>query len=286
MESEEWNAPSDGRQVLIVARYELLRYIRSNRLLGIFALAALIVALILIVPPALGQPYPKDPAYFAQRFILWANILVIVGATLFAGDALASEFQGRTGYLMFPNPVKRWVFFAGKYIASILTMLFVLVVYYGVISILTFLHSGDVSRLTLDSFGLAFVYMFGTIGVAYLVSSIMKGSTGALVFTFAILFLIFPIVDGVLSFAQVKPSFSLTFSAQAISAIMQSPYPSDQLITAPLGGRFGGNLTGGENVEFFNYYPDPNLAPAVMAVYAIVSVIIALIIFRRREMAA
>ena len=92
--------PSDGRQVMTVTYYELYKYVRSARMVGIFALAALIVVIILVIPPALGQEYPKDPAYFAQRFFLWSSVLIVVGATLFAGDALASEFQNRTGYLM------------------------------------------------------------------------------------------------------------------------------------------------------------------------------------------
>ncbi len=197
--------PSDVRQTMTVIYYELYKYVRSARMVGIFALAALIVAIILIIPPALGQEYPRDPAYFAQRFFLWTGVLIVVGATLFAGDSLASEFQGRTGYLMFPNPVKRLVYFTGKLLASLLTMFFVVSVFYVVVSLLTIWHSQSFSDLTYRSFGLALLYVVAAVGVGYLVSAVMKGATGALVFTFAILFLIFPILDGVLSFAGAKP---------------------------------------------------------------------------------
>ena len=278
--------PSDMRQIATVVYYELYKYVRSARMVGIFALAVLIVALILIVPPALGQEYPRDPAYFAQRFILWANVLIVVGATLFAGDSLASEFQGRTGYLMFPNPVKRYVFFTGKFLASLLTMVFVVAVFYVAVSLLTIWHSQRFSDLTYDSFGLSVLYIVAAISVGYLISSIMKGATGALVFTFAVLFLIFPIIDGVLSFAGAKPAFSLTFSAQAISFIMQSPYPTDQLLTFPVGGRFLGGDAGGDSVEIWNYFPEVSTAALVMIIYAVVCVAAALIIFQRREMAA
>jgi ABC-type transport system involved in multi-copper enzyme maturation permease subunit len=280
------NPPSDTVQTLVVAYYELYKYVRSSRLLGIFALAAVIIILILSVPPLLGQQYPKDPAYFAQRFIFWVNVLIVVGATLFAGDSLASEFQSRTGYLMFPNPVKRSVYFIGKIIASIATLFFVLIIYYTVVSLLTIWHSGSLSDLTYQSFGLALIYALAAIGVGYLISAVMKGSTGALVFTFAILFLIFPIIDGVLSFAQAKPNFSLTFSAQAIDNIMQTPYPKDTLVTIPLSGRFGGGGIAGDTAQFYSYYPDVMLAAEVMMVYALVTIILAVILFRRREMSA
>jgi ABC-2 type transport system permease protein len=278
--------PSDARQIATVVYYELYRYVRSARMVGIFALAALIIALILIIPPALGQEYPRDPAYFAQRFILWANVLIVVGATLFAGDALASEFESRTGYLMFPNPVKRYVYFSGKFLASLITMLITVAVFYAVVAALTLWHSQSVSSLMLDSFGLAVMYIIAAVSVGYLISSIMKGATGALVFTFAVLFLIFPIVDGVLSFAGAKPVFSVTFSAQAISYIMQTPYPTDQLLTFPVGGRFLGGNSSADTVQIWNYYPEVGTAVLVMVVYAVVGVAAALIIFQRREMAA
>lgn len=276
--------PSDGRQVMTVAYYELYKYVRSARMVGIFALAALIIALILIIPPALGQEYPKDPAYFAQRFFLWSSVLIVVGATLFAGDSLASEFQSRTGYLMFPNPVKRWVYFTGKLLASLLTMSFVISVFYIVVSLLTIWHSQSFSDLTYRSFGLSLLYIVAAVGVGYLVSAIMKGATGALIFTFAILFLIFPILDGVLSFAGAKPVFSVTFSAEAISYIMQTPYPTDQKLTLPTGGAFGEG--GGSTVQVWNYYPDVSTAALVMVIYALVAIAAALVIFHRREMAA
>jgi ABC-2 type transport system permease protein len=255
-------------------------------MVGIFALAVLIIALILIVPPALGQEYPRDPAYFAQRFILWANVLIVVGATLFAGDSLASEFQNRTGYLMFPNPVKRYVFFAGKYLASLLTMVFVVTVFYTAVSVLTIWHSQSFSDLTFDSFGMAVLYIFAAVSVGYLISAIMKGATGALVFTFAVLFLIFPILDGVLSYAGAKPVFSLTFSAQAISYLLQTPYPTDQLLTFPIGGPFLGGGSGGDTVQIWNYFPEVGMAALVLVVYTVVCVVAAVVIFQRREMSA
>ena len=126
----------------------------------------------------------------------------------------------KVAMFMFPNPVKRWVYFTGKLLASLLTMFFVLSVFYVVVSLLTIWHSQSFSDLTYRSFGLSLLYSVAAVGVGYLVSAVMKGATGALVFTFAILFLIFPILDGVLSFAGAKPVFSVTFAAEAISYIM------------------------------------------------------------------
>ena len=282
----EWAAPSDFGQTGIVAYYELYRSLRSYRLLGMVALAILIFALIYIVPPALGQEYPKDPAYYAQRFYMWSGVLIVIGATLFSGDSLSSEFQSRTGFLMFPNPVKRGSFFAGKLIASLAILFLVVTAYYVMVSLATIWETGDLSDLTYRSYALALLYSVASVGVGYLVSAIMRGSTEAMVLTLAILFLILPIVDGVLSFAGVKPWFSLTFNGQAISDIMIKPYPQDELLTFPIGGRLLGGNGASDIVQVWSYHPELRDAPLVMAAYAAITVAAALIIFRRREMAA
>ncbi|MCU0860093.1 MAG: hypothetical protein MUE55_05870 [Thermoplasmata archaeon] len=49
--------PSDMAQVPIVWRYELLKYLRSKRIVAAVAIVLLIMALIYVIPPALGHPY-------------------------------------------------------------------------------------------------------------------------------------------------------------------------------------------------------------------------------------
>ncbi len=276
-EHQQVQPPEDLSQACIVTRYELLKHLRSKRLWGILIIEAIILVLILAVPPLAGSDYSSNPADFAQDFFGWTKILIIIGATLFAGDTLVSEFQNRTGYLIFPNPVKRITYFTGKFAATMLIMIMMLVIYYGVTSIFSLAITGGVSSLTLNSFALALLFALAASGVGYLISSFMKGGTGALVFTFALLFLIMPIVDRVLTFAKVKPEFSLTFIGDSIQYIMESPYPQDFVRDFPMGG--------GTTLEITNYYPDPSLAVIGMITYAVVTICIAIWLFNRREMA-
>jgi len=51
--------PSDLRQMAVVTKYELLKYLRSKRLLIIGALLAILLILNLVVPPTIGSGY--DP---------------------------------------------------------------------------------------------------------------------------------------------------------------------------------------------------------------------------------
>jgi len=106
----------------------------------------------------------------------------------------------------------------------------------------------------------------------------MKGSTGALVLTFVMLFLILPIIDGVLTVAKVKPDFTLSFASSAIQYVMETPYPQDFVRVIEIGED--------QFWEIAMYYPDVVLAVVVMIVWAIVCILLAIWFFNRREMAA
>ncbi|MCU0853250.1 MAG: hypothetical protein MUC90_08385, partial [Thermoplasmata archaeon] len=49
--------PSNFMQIPIVWRYELLKYLRSWRIIAAIMISALVLGLIFILPPALGSPY-------------------------------------------------------------------------------------------------------------------------------------------------------------------------------------------------------------------------------------
>lgn len=266
--------PSDVDQIYLVGKYELLKHLRSKRLYGILALEIIIIVLFLAVPPLTGNDYNSDPAGFAGDFFFFTWILLIICATLFAGDALVSEFQNRTGYLIFPNPVKKEALFLGKFAATLAITFAVVILYYLIVSIASLAITGSVSVLTLSSLGLALLLAVAANAIGYLISSFMKGGTGALVFTFAFLFLILNIVDSICSAVLVKPNFSLNFAAGAIAYVMQTPYPTDYIQGIPELGNIG------------IYFPEPYIAAFVAIAYSVVSIIIALFLFKRRDMSA
>ena len=136
------DAPSDTTQVLLVAKYDILKHIRSKRLLAI----GIILALVLVLVTFLGtynNPDPHDAAKFIGNYAGFVSIMIVIGVTLFAGDAIVSEFQGRTGYLLFPNPVKKSSLYAGKFLASVGIMSLVIVAYYLVAIVIGLAYTGN-----------------------------------------------------------------------------------------------------------------------------------------------
>jgi len=268
--------PSDLQQVMTVAKYDVLKHLRSKRLLGLLVLEGLLLALTFGLPIALGADAAEDPTDYISAFIGWVDILIVLGATMFAGDAIVSEFQSRTGYLLFPNPVKRSTIFVGKYLSTLGIIVLMLVVYYGIAALLTFAMTGGGTVLAAYSMLFAFVYGAAAAALGFLISSIFKGSTGSLILTFFTLLMILPLIAQLLPIGEIKPWFMLTFCGGVISTILIEPYPTDVMDSIPIGN--------GEFMNYWSYYPEVGLSLAVLAVYIVVCLGLGMYLFKRREM--
>jgi len=268
-------APSDIAQAVTVARYEVLKYLRGKKMLVVLLIMGLIFSLFLIIPPALGHDYPQDSNDFAMQFLGFAGLVIILCATFFASDALVSEFQQRTAFLILPNAIKRWVILAGKFIASVVASIIVIAIFYGSIAVIVGVIDGDVPSALASSLGLAVVYSLSIISVAYLLSSFLKSTVSSSVLTFFLFLLILPIIESVLTFSGVKPWFSLNFAGGTVTYIMQNPYPRDSTITLPPGA--GG-------MQIAQYYPVVSISLAVMLAYTFFSLLLAYWRFNRREL--
>jgi len=359
-----YSVPSDVEQIPIVWRYELLKYLRSKRLIAAVVIVAAVLALLYILPPALGHPYsgtdtefrlfviPIDyvgdigidpasadyvafinrsridvdsvviyadgveyprggganwlvtpityqgmekyvvaflqdisgqemtatydwhasPEGFATNFMGFVNILVIICATLFGADAIGSEFQNRTGYLVFPNPIKRTVLWLGKFSASMTAGLMLILLFYAVVVPMSLVSARGLDDDYLLSLGFAVEFLLAATAIAYFISSLLRGTTGATVLTFLLFILILPIVDGVSMATNTKVEGSVTFAAGAIAYILMDPYPEDTVVEYMEGFNFG------------QFYPDPGTAAIVMLAYAVISILLSALMFRKKQL--
>jgi ABC-2 type transport system permease protein len=267
------DVPSDTTQVLLVAKYDILKHIRSKRLLAIGIILALVLALVTFLG-TYNNPDPHDAAKFIGNYAGFVSIMIVIGVTLFAGDAIVSEFQGRTGYLLFPNPVKKSSLYAGKFLASVGIMSIVIVAYYLVAIVIGLAYTGNFTDLSIYSMLLAILYGAAATGVAFLISSVLKTSTASLVLTFFMLFLILTLVSSVFTLAGIKPDGELTFAGGTISDIMKTPYPVDSVTNLTEGGRF----------VFHQYAPGVGISVLVEIAWLAVTSSLGYIAFKRREM--
>jgi ABC-2 type transport system permease protein len=276
-------APSDVRQIGTVTKYELIKYLRGRRLLAIVLLAVIISAILLVVPPAVGSQYPKDPTQFMLNILGFLGtssavsasiaipILSVLSATFFGADAIVSEYESKTGYFLFPNPIRKTAIFCGKFIASALVSVGTIGLFYLIAAVSVRIVDGSIPANTGLSFAYSLVYLFAILAIAYLFSAIMRSSVYSLVLTFFTFFLILPIIDAVGSVAKFKPWFSVTFASLISQYIFQNPYPTDKVLNT-------------STVSLVAYYPYVRLSLAVMAAYFIVALLLAIVLARRREM--
>ncbi|WP_019178420.1 ABC transporter permease [Methanomassiliicoccus luminyensis] len=272
--------PSDIKQVGIVAKYDILKFLRSRRLLGMLIIEGLVLALITALLLTTDRPSMTFDEV-AYQYISFASTLVIIAATLFGGDAIVSEFQGRTGYLLFPNPVKRGTILAGKFLSACGAMVLVMGLYYVITLVagLVISDTGGVSWLILYSGLLSVLYGVSALAVAFFISSLMKGSTGSLILTFALFFFVFNIAGSLLgALGGIKPWFIPTFAGETLSYIMQTPYPVDEIWTQTIEG-FGDFTT-------YLFYPKIWESVGVMIAWTVIPLALAYFLFKRREMAA
>ena len=274
-------APNSVRQIATVIKYELLKYLRGRRLLAIVLLTIIISAIFLIVPPAIGTAYPKDPTDFITRVLSFLGVLSILSATFFGADAIVSEYESKTGYFLFPNPIRKTAIFVGKFIASALVSVGAIGLYYVIAVVSVRVIDGSIPANTGLSFAYSLIYLFAILAIAYLFSAIMRSSVYSLVLTFFTFFLILPIIDAVGSVAKFKPWFSVTFANGISQYIFQNPYPADKVFTTTAAG---GPSAGVQTYSLVQYYPEIRLSLIVMTAYFIVAFALSVIIARRREM--
>jgi ABC-2 type transport system permease protein len=277
-------APGDVTQMGTVVKYEFLKYLRSRRLFILLILIVVIDSLFLVIPPATGSQYPKEPKAFTENMLGFVNLLIIISATFFGADAIVSEFEQKTGFFLFPNPIKRHIIITGKFLASALVSFGGLVVYYAIIVLSVRIIDGGVAANVGLSFLYACLYLFAVVALAYFFSAIMKSTVTSLVLTFFMLFMILPIVDAVGAIAKFKPWFSVTFAAGIITNILKQPYPTDVVQTIPTFAGNASQATAATSLTIAQYFPEVNTSIAVMVAYLVGAFILSLIIARMRQM--
>lgn len=263
-------------QPLRVAKFELLRQFRRRRMVLLLAIAGVVAAALFGVMRAFGAEGSTAYSYLSS-YGPFVSILAALAATFFGGDALVGEFEHRTGYLLFPQPVTRTSIFVGKLLAALGLTSLTVGTYYAIMAGATLGVKGTLPVEVAYSFLLAILYTTAALGVAFLLSSALKTTTVASVLTFALLFFVLAIVSTILGVASVRPDGNLAFAGQTIANILAGPYPSGYPGDSPGGGPGG-------RPGLTQYSPAVGTSIAVMAAWALISFAVALFLYRRREM--
>jgi ABC-2 type transport system permease protein len=280
---------SEFERLRVVIGYEFLKHIRRRRLYVIMAIALVAEALALIlVPTLLTGGYPKDQiigGVTISGVMTMAAILTIgaslaaLGSVFFAGDAIAGEYESRTGFILFTNPVKKITLWTGKYLACLLAVVLLIIFTYIVIAISLAAIYHQVPIQIFGSLGLCLLYAAGALSLTFLFSSISKGSMGATVMTLLFIWVLSGIVESILAFTNNPYWFTISAGGDSITL----PYGSLRELMRGL-GLGGGNGPFGGNAGNFGTLTIP-MAIWGMIIYIAVGFLGSILISRRRQLA-
>jgi ABC-2 type transport system permease protein len=266
-------APASTTQVVRLARYQLRDYLLSRRFILMMAIVAVIgtifTALVGYYRPA---AYLTDSSSYYGTF--WYNGVVIVilfAAIIFGGDAIAGEFQNRTGYFLMGLPIRRATVYVGKFIAAFLAALSAVIVLALILLAngAYYFGTGAVTGAFATSFVLSVAYLLAVLGTTFFFSSLFKTSLyGVLVV--AVLFLFgFPILQQLMIFlVHVEPWFLTSYAEQTISYPFASTIPVHA-------SDVGGGIT--------LYNPTYLEGVAIMVGYFVLTALVGLGLFEREE---
>jgi ABC-2 type transport system permease protein len=265
---------TEFEKLRIVVGYEFLKHIRRKRLYIILALTIIAELAVLILVPVLGDGYPDSVEVMAALLSVGPS-LATLGAIFFAGDAIAGEFESKTGFILFTNPVKRSTLVIGKYIACYAAVALLVILGYVISTISLLVIYGSVPLASGGSFGLCLLYAGAVLSVSFFFSSVMKGSMSATVVTLVFILVISSIIDTVLMLTGQPHWFLLSSNGDTIATIYGG-------YEAFIGG-FGG---GGGGMGLFDLEnPSVSLSTLSMSLYLVVCFVASLFISNRRQLA-
>jgi ABC-2 type transport system permease protein len=266
---------SEFEKLRVVVGNEFLKHIRRRRLYVILGIALLAEILVLILIPVLQDGYPSSVSVMAAILTVGPS-LAALGAVFFAGDAIAGEFESRTGFILFTNPVKKTTLWTGKYIAGLLAVGLLILFNYIIIAISLAGIYGEVPAAIFKSFGLCLLYAAATLSLTFFFSSVSKGAMGATVITLVFIWVISGILESVLRFTGNPYWFVISAGGNTIASV----YGGIQEFIDSFGG--GGNFQNAIN----NYKPlDIGLAAWGMVIYLVSGFVASIWISGRRQLA-
>lgn len=263
-----------------ITQFEFLKFIRGRKMKSAVVLAFLTPLLIYTLPTLTSESLASQSSVtdFAITFVQFLSLLILISVTLFGGDALISDFQDRTGYTLFTNPISRISLLFGKFLAASIAVTIVLGIFYIVLSALSYYFYSSLPTNILTSFIFAIIATMAFLSISFAIGSFLKGSNISYIAFFFLFFLVFPLVDYFLIVDKVKPWFSPTFASEIILYILETPYPDDEIIRIPA------LFAPGQSMSITAFVPEINLSLGILFVYIMLGLIVSLFFFQRKEM--
>ena len=284
------SAPGSLEQILKLTRYQLREYFSTRRfviLLGIVAAVGIIVTAVVAHfrgGPEVAALLASAVGFYGSFWGGGAPFVVVLAAVFFGGDAIAGEFQNKTGYFLMGLPIRRTTVYVGKFIAAFLASAAVLLLYLAIMLLngAYYFGGGLLPWQLAPSLLLTLVYLAAVLGSTFMFSSLFKTSAYGFVLT-AILFLFgFTLLqDLVVGLVRMEPWMVISYASGAISDVFAPTVNwglAGTTITAPTGPGPGA-------VQVVGYTAGVAEGVVIMLAYFALTTAAGLTLFEREEFA-
>ncbi len=218
--------PGSMQQVLKLTRYQLREYIRSRRFVALAAIVLVIGAILTaVVAHFRGAVISTNLAYYGTFWGGGVVFVIVLAAVFFGGDAIAGEFQNKTGYFLMGLPMRRATVYVGKFIAAFVASVAMMLLFLAILVGNGAYYFG-VNLLPWQiwlSLVLALLYLAAVLGATFLFSSLFKVSAYGFVLT-ALLFLIgFSLIQDVVTMlVKIEPWMIISYADSTIGEVFST----------------------------------------------------------------
>ena len=260
---------------------------KQRKKLYFFSAITIIIAVLTGYILQLFPEYPlsNTQGEFFSGGLTFISFITLFAACLFFSGIICSEFNKRTGFIVFPK-INKYKLIIGKYFGNLILVVFIVGIFYFILGLFGFLYyGGPINIRIFYSFGFAVLYVIALSSFVTLFSSFMKNVNITIITTLIILLMGFTIADQIVNLIfgdSFEPLYSLAHLGKLITSVLLNPFPNPRYDVSPFGGM--GGMMGG-SFSFGNWLtPSIFMGMALLLVYIIVCFALAAILFKRRQL--
>ncbi|MHA1375115.1 MAG: hypothetical protein ACTSR7_12570 [Promethearchaeota archaeon] len=216
----------------------------------------------------------------------FVDFISLLSACLFFSGIICSEFNKRTGFIVFPK-INKYRLIIGKYLGNLILVVSIIAIYYFLLALLGFWYYGPALTIRIFySFGFAVLYIIMLSSFVTLFSSFMKSVNVTIITTLVILLMGFNIADSFVTLFlkdAFEPLYSLAYLGNLITSILQNPFPDPRYVEFSFGGMGPGGMGGEFSIGTW-LTPSIEMGITLFIVYIVVFFLLAAYLFKRRQL--
>ncbi len=268
--------------------YTLIFEMKSQRKkFYFFSIVTIVVAILLgyilqLIPTYLLS---DTQAEFFNTSLQFISFITLFAACLFFSGIICSEYDKKTGFIVFPK-INKYKLILGKYLGNLVLVVAIISVYYFILGLLGFFYyGGPINIRFFYSYGIAILYIIALSSFVTFFSSFIRSVNLTIISTLIILLIGFRIADQIVTliFAEnFEPLYSLAYLGSLITGILEYPFPNPRYSEFSFSGMgpggIGGDFSFGQWVT-----PSIEMGITLLLVFIVVYFILSAYRLKRRQ---